>query len=98
MLTVRVLVGKRLHDGAELFCFPDRPFDSNGEIQMSDGAVFEVSVLVALEKMGFFLYDPSKIGDPYRRAVLERIHSGEAIRDWLSGGRLKVDIDPPSVD
>ena len=90
-----VLIGKRPSDGAELFCFPTKTFGENGLIRTRDGDVTECSVTVALDKMPFFLYDPAKVTEPYRRAVLERIQSGEAIKDWLSGTGLKIDVPPP---
>ena len=90
-----VLIAKRPADGAELFCYPTLSYSDNGLIRLKDGSVTACSVTVALEKMPFYLYDPAKVQEPYRRAVLERIQSGEAIKDWLSGTGLKIDVPPP---
>ncbi len=98
MNTPPVLIAKRMSDNAELFCLPNARFSDNGLIRTKDGATMPVAVVVALEKMPFFLYDPSKITEPYRRAVLERIQSGEAYKDWLSGSGLKIDVPPPQPE
>lgn len=90
-----VLIAKRPADNAELFCIPDMPYSDNGIIRTKDGISEPCSVSVALEKMPFFLYEASTIEEPYRRAVVERIQSGEAINDWLSGTGLKIDVPPP---
>lgn len=93
--TPLILIAKRPSDNAELFCYPTKTFGENGLIRLADGRIMECSVTVALEKMPFFMYDPAKVEEPYRRAVIERIQSGEAINDWLSGAGLKIDVPPP---
>lgn len=93
-----VLIAKSPSDGAELLCLPNMPFSDNGIIRTKDGAVSPCSVIVALEKMPFYLYDPAKIQDPYRREVIEKIQSGEAIKDWMSGTGLKLVTPPPQPE
>lgn len=90
-----VLIARRLSDGAELFCLPNKQFSDNGIIRTRDGETYPCCVTVALEKMPFFLYDSAKINEPYRREVIERIQSGEAIKDWMSGSGLKLNTPPP---
>lgn len=90
-----VLIAKRPSDNAELLCIPDMPISDNGIIRLRDGSVSSCSVMVALAKMPFFLFDPAKVTEPYRREVIERIQSGEAIKDWMSGTGLKIATPMP---
>ena len=90
-----VLIAKRPNDGAELFCFPENPWGSSGVIREKNGRMTPCCVGSALEKMPFFLYDPVKVTDPFRREVIEKIQSGEAIKDWLSGTGLKISAPRP---
>lgn len=94
---VPVLIAMAL-DGTELFCLPEMPFSDNGIIRTKDGATMPCSVTVALEKMPFYLFDPAKIEDAYRREVIEKIQSGEADREWMSGSGLKLVTPPPQPE
>ena len=90
-----VLIAKNIDNGSELFCDPTKEWGESGFIRTKSGELTPCCVAAVLEKQPFFLYDPTVIADPYRREVVERIQSGEAINDWFSGGGLLIAAVPP---